>query len=144
MNRRKSIVGSPSGSFSLDKKHRAPFVPFRRGDSSRDMQIPESPTFTHGHDQISGGHVPQDSISTEPDFSRGRNEFHTRQGSDTISPAAEPYVAATNGTNGALPRDHPAAEANTIPSPVRGKKILMILVSILIDLAGPDGFGRLL
>ncbi|GAD99835.1 Fes/CIP4 homology domain protein [Paecilomyces variotii No. 5] len=116
MNRRKSIVQSPSGSFSLEKKHRTPFVPFRK-DSSRDMQIPESPTSTSPQDQLSGSHIPQDSISTEPESARGPSESNARSDFDAISPAPEANVAATNGTNGSLLGDQPAAEINVVPSP---------------------------
>ena len=39
------MIGPPAGSFDkkADKK-RSPFAPFKRSDSSREMQIPESPT----------------------------------------------------------------------------------------------------
>ncbi|KAJ9356100.1 Fes/CIP4 homology domain protein [Paecilomyces variotii] len=117
MNRRKSIVASPSGSFSLDKKHRTPFVPFRKGDSSRDMQIPESPTSSPPQDQLSGSHIPQDSISTEPEYARGPSESNARGDFDAISPAPEANVAATNGTNGTLLGDHPGAGVNVASSP---------------------------
>ncbi|KAJ5247415.1 hypothetical protein N7468_002398 [Penicillium chermesinum] len=47
MGRRKSMVVSPGASFDkkADKK-RSPFAPFKRSDSSREMQIPESPPST--------------------------------------------------------------------------------------------------
>ncbi|KAJ5771382.1 uncharacterized protein N7511_003433 [Penicillium nucicola] len=47
MNRRKSVVGPSAGSFErkADKK-RSPFSPFKRSDSARDLQIPESPPST--------------------------------------------------------------------------------------------------
>lgn len=143
MNRRKSIVQSPSGSFSLDKKHRTPFAPFRKGDSSRDMQIPESPTSTPPQDQLSGSHIPQDSISTEPESARGPSESNTRGDFDAISPAPEANVATTNGTNGALLGDHPAAQVNLVPSPVRIKDMLMSATK-LISFAAADRFGGLL
>lgn len=47
MNRRKSVVLPSTGSHDrkADKK-RSPFAAFMRADSSRDMQIPESPPAT--------------------------------------------------------------------------------------------------
>lgn len=47
MNRRKSIVGPSAGTFDRKaEKKRSPFAAFKRADSSRDMQIPESPPMT--------------------------------------------------------------------------------------------------
>lgn len=143
MNRRKSIVASPSGSFSLDKKHRTPFVPFRKGDSSREMQIPESPTSSPPQDQLSGSHIPQDSISTEPEYARGPSESNARGDFDAISPAPEANVAATNGTNGTLLGDHPGAEVNVASSPVRIKDMLVPATNLII-FAAADRFGGLL
>ncbi|KAJ5658712.1 uncharacterized protein N7484_002361 [Penicillium longicatenatum] len=73
MGRRKSMV-IPSGS-TFDRKaekKRSPFAPFKRSDSSRDMQIPESPPSTADHH-------------------RG----------ETLAPApmAQPFPTTTNGTS---------------------------------------------
>ncbi|KAG0154864.1 hypothetical protein PDIDSM_435 [Penicillium digitatum] len=47
MNRRKSIVGPLTGTFDRKaEKKRSPFAAFKRADTSRDMQIPESPPLT--------------------------------------------------------------------------------------------------
>lgn len=47
MNRRKSVVGPSAGTFDRKaEKKRSPFAAFKRADSSRDLQIPESPPGT--------------------------------------------------------------------------------------------------
>ncbi|KAJ5975662.1 hypothetical protein N7481_009369 [Penicillium waksmanii] len=48
MNRRKSVIGPSAGSYEKksEKKYRSPFGPFKRSESARDMQIPESPPTT--------------------------------------------------------------------------------------------------
>ncbi|KAL2004122.1 hypothetical protein VTN02DRAFT_6586 [Thermoascus thermophilus] len=96
MNRRKSIVQNPSGVglTSPDKKHRAAFAPFRRGDP-RDMPLPEGPPSTSGHDS-----VVQDPISPQSESARGPSESHVREDSETVAPIPETQpVPVTNGTS---------------------------------------------
>ncbi|OJJ35125.1 hypothetical protein ASPWEDRAFT_40290 [Aspergillus wentii DTO 134E9] len=90
MNRRKSIV-QPGGAFGSEKKHRSPFASFKRGDSSREMQIPESPP--------SGQERPGTALTSQDSPSTGRNlsESRDREGLNAISSSPEPQPAATNG-----------------------------------------------
>lgn len=94
MNRRKSVV-HPSGGPS-EKKHRTPFSPFKRMDSSRERQIPESsPPF--GAERPDTGVTTQDNVS---DFVRGTSESVDRGGQEAValSPDLQPAPPTTNGT----------------------------------------------
>lgn len=94
MNRRKSVIGPTAGSFDrkAEKKHRSPFAPFKRSDSSREMQIPESPPSTANRPGTS---------FTEESSLRNPSVSHDHNVPDTIAPAPnehqEPFVA--NGTS---------------------------------------------
>lgn len=90
MNRRKSVVQSS------EKKHRSPFAPFKRVDSSRETQIPEDPP---GADRPDTGVTTQDNVS---DFVRGTGESLDRGGLAAISSSPEPQPAPTT-TNGTAP-----------------------------------------
>ena len=91
MNRRKSIVQSSDGGRSSEKKHRSPFSPFKRGDSSREAQIPESPA---SRDRSGAG--------TLNDISEGGHTMSRSRDGGTIeevpsSPGSKPPTA--NGTD---------------------------------------------
>ncbi|KAJ5301302.1 hypothetical protein PENANT_c023G04854 [Penicillium antarcticum] len=93
MNRRKSVVGPSAGSFErkADKK-RSPFSPFKRGDSARDLQIPESPPSTA---------VDRPGTSLTEDASlRNSSVDHGGLG------AAPGAVALSESTNGASAEPH--------------------------------------
>lgn len=85
MNRRKSVVQPSGGLGSSEKKHRSPFAPFKRGDSAREMPIPESATF--GEDRPNTAAPTQDNVN-EP--VRVTTESLDRRGSET-----EPQPAGT-------------------------------------------------
>lgn len=96
MNRRKSIVQSSDGTRSSEKKHRSPFSPFKRGDSSRDAQIPESPA----RDRSGTG--------TLNDFSEGGHTMSGPRDGGMIeevpsSPGSKPPTANGTDTHGADP-----------------------------------------
>jgi hypothetical protein len=92
MNRRKSVIGPSGGSYEKkpEKKYRSPFGPFKRSESARDMQIPESPPTT------SSGR-PGTALTEES----GRNPSvsQDRTGVDAIVPApiSHPEPTAMNG-----------------------------------------------
>lgn len=91
MNRRKSVMGSPAGSFDRKaEKKRSPFAPFKRSDSSREMQIPESPTSDH----------PAASF-TEDEPGRNRSFLQDRGAPDTVThaPISQPAPTSTNGAS---------------------------------------------
>lgn len=93
MNRRKSVIPPTVGSFDrkAEKKHRSPFASFKRSDSSREMQIPESPPSTADRPGTS---------MTEESSLRNPSVSHNHNGADTITPAPIPEhePLATNGT----------------------------------------------
>ncbi|OOQ90790.1 Fes/CIP4 like proteiny domain protein [Penicillium brasilianum] len=93
MNRRKSVIGPTAGSFDrkAEKKHRSPFAPFKRSDSSREMQIPESPPSTADR--------PGTSLTEESSL-RNPSVSHDHNATDSFSPApiAEQEPSAANGT----------------------------------------------
>ncbi|CAG7994592.1 unnamed protein product [Penicillium olsonii] len=96
MNRRKSVVGPSAGTFDRKaEKKRSPFAAFMRADSSRDMQIPESPPGT-----ASGR---PDTSSAEHSSLRNPSVSHDQPTLDAAAPISDPYAgAATNGAiNGA-------------------------------------------
>ncbi|KAJ5553600.1 hypothetical protein N7494_002978 [Penicillium frequentans] len=93
MGRRKSMV-IPSGS-SFDRKaekKRSPFAPFKRSDSSRDMQIPESPPSTADRPGTS---------MTEEEYTRTPSVSHDQTAGETFAPApiAQPFPTTTNGAS---------------------------------------------
>jgi hypothetical protein len=94
MNRRKSVVGPSAGTYDrkAEKKHFSPFAPFKRSDSSRDMQIPESPPGTPTD-------RPGTSI-TEEEPARTAGVSHDRALTDVVSPVSfsQPEPTGTNGT----------------------------------------------
>ncbi|GAI09828.1 unnamed protein product [marine sediment metagenome] len=94
MNRRKSVVGPSAGTYDkkAEKKHFSPFAPFKRSDSSRDMQIPESPPGT-----------PSDrpgTSMTEEEHARTLGVSHDRTLTDVVTPVpfSQPEPTGTNGT----------------------------------------------
>jgi hypothetical protein len=95
MNRRKSVVGPSAGTYDrkAEKKHRSPFAPFKRSESSRDMPIPESPPGTPS-DRPGTSLAEEEPVRT-PDVS------HDRTLTDTVTPVpvAQPGPTATNGTS---------------------------------------------
>lgn len=108
MNRRKSVVGSLPGSYDrkAEKKHRSPFTPFKRSESSREMQIPESPP-------APASDRPETSL-TEEESARNPSVSQDRTVPEIVTPVPiaqlEPGTAngtssdvhsgfATNGTN---------------------------------------------
>ncbi|KAJ5091481.1 hypothetical protein NUU61_006351 [Penicillium alfredii] len=95
MNRRKSVVGPSAGSFErkAEKKHRNPFAPFKRSDSARDMQIPESPP-------ASTSDRPGTSL-TEEDSMRNPSVSQDRNAPETVAPIPAAQIDST--PNGASP-----------------------------------------
>ncbi|KAJ5793729.1 Fps/Fes/Fer/CIP4 homology [Penicillium paradoxum] len=90
MNRRKSIA-LPSGGFDRKaEKKRSPFSAFKRADSSRDLQIPESPPAT-ASDRPGTSFTDQSSLRN-PSVSQDRAGLETT----TSIPEAHPE-APTNG-----------------------------------------------
>ncbi|OJJ49973.1 hypothetical protein ASPZODRAFT_128559 [Penicilliopsis zonata CBS 506.65] len=94
MSRRKSIAQSPGGAFGgAEKKSRGPFPSFKRGDSSGQIPIPESPPRTAGADR------PQTALTTAGSIRRPSTtleEDHPRAMSPI--PAIQPASPTTNGT----------------------------------------------
>ncbi|KAJ5937754.1 hypothetical protein N7454_004096 [Penicillium verhagenii] len=93
MGRRKSMV-VPSGS-AFDRKaekKRSPFAPFKRSDSSRDMQIPESPPSTADRPGTS---------MTDEDYARTSSMSRDQTAGEALAPVpiAQPYSSTTNGTS---------------------------------------------
>ncbi|KAJ5917382.1 hypothetical protein N7466_010936 [Penicillium verhagenii] len=93
MGRRKSMV-VPSGS-TFDRKaekKRSPFAPFKRSDSSRDMQIPESPPSTADRPGTS---------MTDDDYARTSSMSRDQTAGEALAPVpiAQPYSSTTNGTS---------------------------------------------
>ncbi|OQE41339.1 hypothetical protein PENCOP_c005G07377 [Penicillium coprophilum] len=94
MNRRKSVALPSTGSFDKkSEKKRSPFAAFKRADSSRDLQIPESPPAT-ASDRPGTSFTDQSSL-------RNPSVSHDRTGLDTA--AAIPEAQPENATNGAAP-----------------------------------------
>lgn len=95
MNRRKSVVGQSPGSHDrrAEKKHRSPFTPFKRSESSREMQIPESPP-------ASASERPGTSL-TEVEFSRNPSVSQNRSTSEIATPVpiAQSEPSAANGAS---------------------------------------------
>lgn len=93
MNRRKSVVGPSAGTFDRKaEKKRSPFAAFKRADSSRDMQIPESPpgTASGRPDTSSADH----SSFRNPSISQDHSQL------DAAAVISEPRAeATTNGAN---------------------------------------------
>ncbi|CAI7623471.1 unnamed protein product [Penicillium bialowiezense] len=94
MNRRKSVVGPSAGTFDRKaEKKRSPFAAFKRADSSRDLQIPESPPGTaSGRPGTSSG---DHSSLRNPSLSQDHSQL------DAAAVISEPRAEAT--TNGATP-----------------------------------------
>lgn len=94
MNRRKSIVGPPGGSFDKKaEKKRSPFASFKRSDSAREMQIPESPPETIV--ERPGTSMTEDEFARNPSVSQDR----TAAGTVTPVPVVRPEPIATNGAS---------------------------------------------
>ena len=94
MNRRKSVVGPSAGTYDkkAEKKHFSPFAPFKRSDSSRDMQIPESPPGTPL--DRPGTSLTEEGPARTPDVS------HDRTMTNVVTPVhvSQPQPTGTNGT----------------------------------------------
>jgi hypothetical protein len=98
MNRRKSVVGPSAGTFDRKaEKKRSPFAAFKRADSSRDLQIPESPPAT-----ASGR---PDTSFTDHSSLRNPSVSQDRPGLDSAAVNYEPHAGGT--TNGATPEAQP-------------------------------------
>lgn len=95
MGRRKSMATAPAGFDRKAEKKRSPFAPFKRSESSRDMQIPESPPSTADR--------PDTSMTTMTEES-GRNvsisqDQHAPE-PVAAAPVAQPVLSTTaNGTS---------------------------------------------
>lgn len=139
MNRRKSIVqGSSAGFISPEKKHRAPFAPFRRGDS-RDTQLPEESPIPG---QDSG--LSQEPTSPQSGSVRRPSESHGREDFETAAPIPENQpVPVTNGTS---PVDHGAeiGQADTSSTQVCDPASEGLELKELTYCAAPNRFGRFL
>lgn len=94
MNRRKSVIGPSAGSYEKksEKKYRSPFGPFKRSESARDMQIPESPPTT------SSGR-PGTALTEES--ARNPSVSQDRTGVEAVVPApiSQREPTAMNGTS---------------------------------------------
>lgn len=86
------MVGPSAGTYDrkAEKKHRSPFAPFKRSESSKDMQIPESPPGTPS--DRPGTSLTEETAQT-PDISRDR----TMTDIVTPVPVTRPEPTATNG-----------------------------------------------
>ncbi|CAI7613982.1 unnamed protein product [Penicillium glandicola] len=94
MNRRKSVVIPSAGSFDRKaEKKRSPFSAFMRADSSRDLQIPESPPAT-ATDRPGTSFTDHSSL-------RNPSVSQDRAGLDTV--ATVPEVHPETARNGAAP-----------------------------------------
>ncbi|KGO46718.1 Fps/Fes/Fer/CIP4 homology [Penicillium expansum] len=94
MNRRKSIAMPSTGTFDRKaEKKRSPFAAFKRADSSRDLQIPESPPLT-ATDRPGTSFTDQSSL-------RNPSVSQDHAGLDTA--ATEPEVHPESPRNGAAP-----------------------------------------
>ncbi|KAJ5676902.1 uncharacterized protein N7477_002535 [Penicillium maclennaniae] len=95
MNRRKSVGGPSAGTYDrkAEKKHFSPFAPFKRSDSSRDMQIPESPPGTPL--DRPGTSMTEEEPAQTPDVS------HDRTLTNVVTPVhvSQPEPTGTNGTH---------------------------------------------
>ncbi|KXG49398.1 Fps/Fes/Fer/CIP4 homology [Penicillium griseofulvum] len=84
MNRRKSVALPSTGSFDRKaEKKRSPFAAFKRADSSRDLQIPESPPAT-ASDRPGTSFTDQSSL-------RNPSVSHDRTGLDTVATIPEAH-----------------------------------------------------
>ena len=95
MNRRKSVVQSSGGGIISEKKHRSPFAAFKRADSAREMQIPESaPEEAYRADTAvtTQGNINEPTRAASESFDRGRPDHLP------VSPGPQPAGAATNGS----------------------------------------------
>jgi len=93
MNRRKSVI-VPSGGGNerkSEKKYRSPFGAFKRSESARDMQIPESPPQT-------ASDRPGTSFTEESARNPSVSQDHTATDAITPAPVSQPEPIATNGT----------------------------------------------
>ncbi|KAJ5753136.1 hypothetical protein N7520_010053 [Penicillium odoratum] len=91
MGRRKSMVVPSASSFDRKaEKKFSPFAPFKRSDSSRDMQIPESPPSTADRP---GTSMTEEESARTPSFSRDQT------GGESFAPSAQPFHTTTNGTS---------------------------------------------
>lgn len=95
MNRRKSVVQSSGGGITSEKKHRSPFAAFKRADSAREMQIPESAP--------EEGYRSETAVTTqgninEPVRAASESFDHGRPDQLSTSPERQPTGAATNGS----------------------------------------------
>ena len=93
MGRRKSVVGSASGSFDKKAKKRSPFASFKRSESSKEMQIPESPP--ESTLERPGTSLTEDEPARNPSASQDRTAAETI----TPVPIAQPEPAAANGAS---------------------------------------------
>ena len=93
MGRRKSTVSPGAGSFDKKaEKKRNPFAPFKRTDSSREMQIPESPPSTADR---------PGTALTEDDSPQNLSVSQDHYASDIVAPVpvAQSMPTTTNGTS---------------------------------------------
>jgi hypothetical protein len=105
MNRRKSVVGPSAGTFDRKaEKKRSPFAAFKRADSSRDLQIPESPPGT-----ASGR---PDTSFTDHSSLRNTSVSQDRPGLDSAAVIAEPHAGST--TNGTTAEAQPVLMNNHV------------------------------
>jgi F-BAR domain only protein len=106
MNRRKSIVQAPGGGHVLvEKKSRAPFGPFRRADSSRDIHQVGSPS-SPGPDSVTSQATTRHSTLT-PESTRGTSDL-SRERDEHNAISVIPEVPAT--ANGTSPANHKQPE----------------------------------
>ncbi|KAJ5082395.1 hypothetical protein N7532_011438 [Penicillium argentinense] len=93
MNRRKSVIGPSAGSYERksEKKHRSPFAPFKRSESSRDMQIPESPPTTASAER------PGTSLTEESARNPSVSQDRTVSEAIVPTPISQPEPGHTNG-----------------------------------------------
>ncbi|CAG8174523.1 unnamed protein product [Penicillium nalgiovense] len=108
MNRRKSVVIPSSGPFDRKaEKKRSPFAAFKRADSSRDMQIPESPPPT-------ASDHPGTSLTDQSSL-RNPSVSQDRSGLDTAATMPEEHPETPG--NGAAP-EAPGLANNHVNQPL--------------------------
>ncbi|CAG8287954.1 unnamed protein product [Penicillium salamii] len=108
MNRRKSVVGPSAGTFDRKaEKKRSPFAAFKRADSSRDLQIPESPPGT-----ASGR---PDTSSADHSSLRNPSVSQDHPALDPAAPISETRTEAA--TNGATPETQSGFLDNPVNQP---------------------------
>ncbi|OQE18188.1 hypothetical protein PENFLA_c022G01258 [Penicillium flavigenum] len=107
MNRRKSVVVPSTGSFDRkSEKKRSPFAAFKRADSSREMQIPESPPPT-ASDRPGTSFTDQSSL---------RNPSVSQDRSGLAAAATMPEEHPETPRNGAAP-EAPGLANNHVSQP---------------------------